>query len=141
MVQTLNANVIGRKLKRRRPREDFAREVPRGAGGTSVYARTRARAALVRRRRVTDLVKTRSIMRGDIEGTSRGVNIVSRQYCEQTTGGVALVAGIAVLLALFDLPVCRVADPVVTLPPMPHVTDPCNALFRVCSNEVIAAMA
>jgi len=93
MVQTLNANVMSRELKRRRPREDFAREVPRGAGGTSVYAQARARAAPVRRRRVKELVKTRNIMRGDIEGTSRPVNIVGRQYCERRTAGVTSFAG------------------------------------------------
>jgi hypothetical protein len=62
-------------VKSRRPREDLQANVPRGAGGTSVYARTRARAALVRRRRVTNLIKTRSFMRGDIEGASWPVNI------------------------------------------------------------------
>jgi hypothetical protein len=85
--------VIGRKTQRRRPREDFEGNVPRGAGGTSVYARTRARAALVRRRRVTDVVKTRSFIRGRIKGTTRPVNIVGRQYCVRTTGGMMSIAG------------------------------------------------
>jgi hypothetical protein len=83
----MRTDEVAEKLKCQRPREDLEREVPRGAGGTSVYARTRARAAVVRRRRVTKRVKTRSIMRGHIEGAFKSVNIVSRQYCERATGG------------------------------------------------------
>jgi hypothetical protein len=81
----MRTNEVAEKHRCRRPREDLGREVPRGAGGTSVYARTRAHAAVVRRRRVTTLVKTQIIMRGHIEGASEPVNIVGYQYCERAT--------------------------------------------------------
>jgi len=37
------------------------------------------------------MLKTQSFMRGDIEGTSRGVNIVDPQYCATTTRGRLLI--------------------------------------------------
>src|ERR1700748_3026311 len=105
------------------------REVPRGAGGTSAYARTRTRPAVVRRRRVTKRVKTQSIMRGHIEGARNHVNILGRQYCEHATGGKSLcVRGCG-------------ASAVATARHLPHLAGLCDEKFRVRSHPATRSMA
>src|SRR5262249_55491523 len=110
-----------RRQKRRGPREDLERDVPRGAGGTSAYARTRARAAMVRRRRVTIVVKTRRIMRGHIEGTSRSVKILGGQYCAPKTSREVFQPSATPCSQQVWMSRVSRGRPVVTPPPTPHV--------------------